>query len=104
MGIDNITGYWTFKTGCDPKSTQMIRLYYNKYLPLAETETDSYGKCVLAYRFFVSIMDYLGFKPAECIRKEGSFISKRLADAAKDMLNGKNYEEYINAVHDEMKK
>lgn len=102
MGIDNITGYRIFKTGADPKSAQVIRLYYNKYLPLAEAETDSFGKCVLAYRFFVSIMDYLGFKAAECIRKEDSFISKRLADAAKDMLNGKNYKEYRNAVYDEM--
>lgn len=101
-GIDNITGYWVYKSGFDPKSTQVIRLYYNKYLPLAEAEEDSFGKCVLAYRFFVSTMDYLGFKAADCIRGEGSFISKRLADAAKAMLNGENYEEYINAVNDEI--
>lgn len=102
-GIDNITGYRIFEKGWDPKSTQVIRLYYNKYLPLAEAEKDSFGKCVLAYRFFVSTMDYLEFKAAGCIRKEGSFISKRLADATKDMLNGKNYEEYRNAVYDEIK-
>lgn len=103
-GIDNITGYRIFEKGWDPKSTQVIRLYYNKYLPLAEAKTDNLGKCVLAYRFFVSIMDYLGFKAVKCMRKEGSFISKELADAAKAMLDGSNFEEYRNAVWNEMKK
>lgn len=103
FGMENITGYCIHEKGWDPKSTQVIRLYCGKYLPLAEAESDSFDKCILAYRFFVSILDYLGFKIADCVRKEDSFISKKLADAAKAMLDSGDYEEYRKAVWDEIK-
>lgn len=104
-GMENITGYRISEKGWDPKSAQVLRLYYGKYLSIAEAENDSFGKCILAYRFFVSILDYLGFKIVGCARKEDSFISKKLADAVKAMLEGGDfdYEEYRNAVWEEIK-
>lgn len=101
-GVENLTGLHINEKGWDPKSTQVLRLYYNKYLPLFETENDAFGKCVLAYRFFVSTLDYLGFRIAACERSEDSFISEELARAAKDMLDGKNYDEYRKAVSNEL--
>lgn len=101
-GVENLTGLHINEKGWDPKSTQVLRLYYNKYLPLFETENDAFGKCVLAYRFFVSTLDYLGFRIAACERSEDSFISEELARATKDMLDGKNYGEYRKAVSNEL--
>lgn len=101
-GVENLTGLRINEKGWDPKSTQVLRLYYNKYLPLFEAENDAFGKCVLAYRFFVSTLDYLGFRIAACERSEDSFISEELARAAKDMLDGKNYDEYEKAVSNEL--
>lgn len=85
-GVGLITGYNTHERAWDPKSAQVLRLYRNKYLPLAQTEESDFGKCVLAYRFFASIMDYLGFKAADVRRKDNSFIGEALAGAAKRLL------------------
>lgn len=101
-GIENATGYRISEKGWDPKDTQVLRLYYNKYLPLLETENDAFGKCILAYRFFVSILEYLGFKISKCERREGDFISENLANAVKAMLDGGNHDEYRKAVAEEL--
>lgn len=101
-GIRTITGYHVFEKGADPKSTQVLRLYYNKCLPLMEEESSKFGKCVLAYRFFVSALEYLGFKIVQCERREGDFISEKLVSAAKAMLNGSDYKEYEEAVAEDL--
>lgn len=101
-GVESITGYHIYEKGADPKSTQVLRLYYNKCLPLMEEEGSKLGKCVLAYRFFVSALEYLGFKIVQCERKDGEFIGEKLVNAAKAMLNGEDYEEYEEAVAEEM--
>lgn len=101
-GIETVTGYHVFEKGGDPKSTQVLRLYYNKCLPLIEAENDAFGKCVLAYRFFVSSLEYLGFKISRCERREGDFICENLANAVKAMLDGGNHDEYIKAVAEEL--
>ena len=62
FGLSEITGYFQYKTGWDPKSTQVLRLYYNKCLPILEKTDDDFEKCVIAYRFFISSLEYLGFK------------------------------------------
>lgn len=62
FGISEITGYFQHKTGWDPKSTQVLRLYYNKCLPILENTDNDFEKCVIAYRFFMSSLEYLGFK------------------------------------------
>lgn len=86
IGIGIITGYNTLERAWDPKSAQVLRLYQNKYRPLTETEESDFGKCVLAYRFFVSTMDYLGFKAAEVRRKSDAFVGEAFAVAAKRLL------------------
>lgn len=43
------------------KHSQIRSLYKNKFLPLLEREDNSFNRCVLSYRFFVSIYDYCGF-------------------------------------------
>lgn len=85
-GVSLITGYSTNERACDPKSVQALRLYQNKYRPLTETEKSDLGKCVLAYRFFVSTMDYLGFKTAEARRKSDALTGEKFAQAAKRVL------------------
>ena len=46
------------------KHGQIRKYYKNKFLPMLENETDAYNKCILAYRFFVSVYDFCGFKYA----------------------------------------
>ncbi len=101
-GIESITGYYVYEKGSDPKSTQVLRLYNNKYLPLLEAENDAFGKCVLAYRFFVSTLEYLGFKIAQCERNDDDFISEKFANAVKAMINGGDYKEYRAVWSEEM--
>lgn len=55
------------------KYAQVRRLYVEKILPVLKEGEDSFDKCVLAYRYFVSIFEYCGFKrvkkmhfPEEC--------------------------------------
>ena len=61
-GINEITDYHHYKSGWDPKSTQVLRLYNNKCLPILENTDDDFEKCIIAYRFFMSSLEYLGFK------------------------------------------
>lgn len=61
-GIAYLTGYLDWLANSNPKGAQVHRLYYHSYLPLYETAQDDFTKCILAYRFFVSIYDWLGFK------------------------------------------
>lgn len=85
-GVTLMTGYSTHERAWDPKSAQVLRLYQNKYHPLTETEESGFGKCVLAYRFFVSTMDYLGFKAAEVRRKSDALVGEAFAAAAERLL------------------
>ncbi|MCM1090446.1 MAG: hypothetical protein NC092_04440 [Butyrivibrio sp.] len=64
-GIAYLAGYMDWLPNNDPKSAQVHRLYYHSYLPLYENAQDDFTKCILAYRFFVSIYDWLGFKYVE---------------------------------------
>lgn len=100
FGIETITGYHVHETGWDPKSTQVLRLYYNKCLPLIEAEKSDYEKCVVAYRFFVSIMDYLGFKYVGKSIINNDLIDSSLVTAVKSMLNEGDYHSLSEAVDD----
>lgn len=62
IGMDQILKRYDNGGAWDPKSAQTIRLSKNSYLPALEKTNDSYEKCILTYRYFVSILDYLGFK------------------------------------------
>lgn len=97
-GLETITGYHVYKKGCDPKSTQVLRLYYNKCLPLIEAEKSDLGKCVVAYRFFVSIMDYLGFRYVGKGSQNNNLIDESLVNAVKAMLNEGDYRTLREAV------
>lgn len=41
---------------------QCLKFYNEKFIPVFEVEEDTYNKCILAYRYFLSIYDYCGFK------------------------------------------
>lgn len=47
------------------KYAQVRRLYLEKIRPILEEGEDSLEKCILAYRYFVSIFEYCGFKRVE---------------------------------------
>lgn len=98
FGLQTITGYQIHEKGWDPKSTQVLRLYYNKCLPIIENEKSDLGKCVAAYRFFVSIMDYLGFKYVGRVSKYNDLIDESLANAVKAMLNEGDHNTLRDAV------
>lgn len=104
FGIETITGYHIYEKGWDPKSTQVLRLYYNKCLPLIEAEKSDFGKCVAVYRFFVSVMDYLGFKYVGKGSKYNDLIDEFLANGVKAMLNEGNYDALEKAVNEFHKK
>lgn len=101
FGILDVTDYFHLKTGGDPKSAQVFRLYHNKYLPLAENENNDFTKCQLAYRFFVSILDYLGFRYVGRSDKNIDCISSEMVAGIKALLENKDYESYKNALHKE---
>lgn len=87
----------------DPKSTQVTRLFQNKYLPLLNEENDALGKCVLAYRFIVSIMDFLGFRYVGRSEKMLEQIDPALAEAIAEMLekgDDASRENYEKVFHD----
>lgn len=98
FGLETLTGYHIHEKGWDPKSTQVLRLYYNKTLPLIEAESTDLGKCTVAYRFFVSILDYLGFKYVGRGEKYNDLIDEELANAVKDRLNGGDYETFSKVL------
>lgn len=45
-----------------PKDKQVELLFMEKFAPLFMKEEDPLEKCILAYRYFVSVYDYLGFR------------------------------------------
>lgn len=102
FGVLEVTDLHHLKTGGDPKGTQVFRLYHNKYLPLAEQETDLFMKCQLAYRFFVSILDYLGFRYVGKADKNIDYISDELVAGIKELLENNNNNEYEKALHNEL--
>jgi hypothetical protein len=105
FGILDVTDLFHLTNGCDPKSTQVFRLYHNKYLPLEEQEIDPFGKCLLAYRFFVSILNFLGFRYVGRADKNIDYISNELVVAIKKCVenyNHENYEVYKKALGNEL--
>ena len=98
IGIDELTGYRIREKGWDPKSTQVLRLYYNKCLPIIEAEGSDLGKCIAAYRFFVSIMDYLGFKYVGKGSKCNELIDESLVNGVKAMLNEHDHKALSDAL------
>lgn len=86
-GINEITDYYHYKSGWDPKSTQVLRLYNTKYLPLIEN-ADDHEKCIAAYRFFMSMLDYLGFKYVGKGTKYIYRAPEMIVNAIKDYING----------------
>jgi hypothetical protein len=44
------------------KISQMMKFYDEQYLPLLKEESDNYKKCVLAYRFIMSLLDFAELK------------------------------------------
>lgn len=50
-------------TNCFGVKHGQVRKYYNnKFIQILEAETNLFEKCILAYRFFVSVYDFCGFK------------------------------------------
>lgn len=98
FGLETITGYHVHEKGWDSKSTQVLRLYYNKCLPLIEAASSDAEKCVAAYRFFVSVMDYLGFRYVGKGSKNNELIDASLADAVKAMLYAGDHHALRKAV------
>lgn len=63
VGITQLIGMDHFRAA-DAKSAQVLRLYEHSFLALYKEEKDAFNKCVLGYRYFVSIYEYLGFRYA----------------------------------------
>ncbi len=95
-GMEDVTDLFHLGRGTDPKYTQVLRLYTNKYLPLLEKEQEPFGRCLLAYRFFLSIFDYLGFKYVGRGDKYPTLILEETAACIKTMLENKDPDAYHN--------
>lgn len=63
IGITQLIGMDRFRAA-DVKSGQVLRLYEHSFLVLCKEEKDAFNKCVLGYRYFISIYEYLGFQYA----------------------------------------
>lgn len=44
------------------RDSNVKKLYKEKVYPMLQEEKDLYNQCVIVYRYFVSILDYTGFK------------------------------------------
>lgn len=64
IGIMQLIGIDNFRAA-DNKSGQVLKLYEHSFLPAYNNENDPFNKCVLGYRYFISVFEYLGFKYAE---------------------------------------
>lgn len=64
IGIMQLIGVDNFRAA-DYKSGQVLKLYEHSFLASYNEEKDAFNKCVLGYRYFISIYDYLGFKYVE---------------------------------------
>ncbi|MDE7234330.1 MAG: hypothetical protein K2N29_04640 [Ruminiclostridium sp.] len=63
IGVVQLIGMDHFRAA-DDKSGQVLKLYEHSFLAAYNEEKDDFNKCVLGYRYFISIYDYLGFKYA----------------------------------------
>lgn len=100
LGLEQAAHYREYKSGWDPKSTQVFRLYYGKYLPLLEAENSDFGKCVLTYRFFVSMLEFLGFKYVGRGSERNDQIDEPLAKAVRAYIENNDYDEYQKAFRE----
>ena len=105
-GIEDITDIYSislYRTW-DPKSTQVKRLLENKSRPLFDAETDPLNKCLLAYRLFLSIYDYLGFTYVGKGKKYNALIMEETVRCIKDLLedyNSETFHSFKQAVDNE---
>ncbi len=58
MLIGNKEDYFSFGV----RDAQVKRLYRDKIYGMLEKEKDDFEQCIVAYRFFISILKYTGFK------------------------------------------
>ena len=100
FGMEQVCRYRDFKSGWDPKSVQVFRLYQGKYLPLLEAEDSDLGRCRLAYRFFVSILEFLGFKYVGRGSERNEQIDEPFAKAIRAYIETGNHNEYQNAFNE----
>lgn len=63
IGVMQLIGIDHFRAA-DDKSGQVLKLYEHSFLAAYNEEKDAFLKCVLGYRYFMSIYDYLGFRYA----------------------------------------
>lgn len=59
-----------------PKLSQIDLIYREKFAPLFIKETDAFQRCILAYRYFLSVYEYTGFKFAGRVKNAGLVIDE----------------------------
>lgn len=62
LGIEELYGGWDKFYGTFNAKHEQARLTFREqFYPALQTESGAFDKCILAYRFFVSLLDYAGF-------------------------------------------
>lgn len=72
-----------------PKLSQIDLIYQEKFAPLFMKETDAFQRCVLAYRYFMSVYEYTGFLFAGRIKNVRLMIDEVLEEFGRE--NGEIY-------------
>lgn len=72
-----------------PKLSQIELIYQEKFAPLFIDETDALERCILAYRYFLSVYEYTGFHFAGRIKNTDLVIDEVIGNFGED--KGKMY-------------
>ncbi len=68
----------------DPRTSQIDLVYREKFAPLFIRETDAFQRCVLAYRYFMSVYEYTGYKFVGRIKHITSIIDEVIEKFGKE--------------------
>ena len=77
---------------------QVTKLYKNDYLPLINEQSSELDKCIIAYRFFVSVLEYFDFKYLGKSEISSDFIDDFLVEGVKAMINDEDYDAFQTAL------
>lgn len=61
-GMEALCGSFSGKANFGQKDIQVMKFFKDKFLPIFNAEENLYERLLLAYRFFLSVYDYCGFK------------------------------------------
>lgn len=99
-GIELLTGIQEPDLVKEWTTKQVTSLYKNKYLPLIDEQNSELDKCIIAYRFFVSVLEYFGFKYVGESEISSDFIDDFLVEGVEALINDEDEDALAYALNE----